>query len=977
MQKRRKRTLHGLLASAAICMPSLALAQAANDGTQPATPPSIQSPSATDGATGATQGDVVVTGTRIRGIAPIGSPVIPLGQKEIQRQSVTSTTDLLRNLPQVNSYGADESTVSGGTAVQGSILNNTFARAANLRGLGTTATLVLLDGHRVAPGGQTGQLIDLDAIPQAAIGQVEVVADGASAIYGSDAVAGVINFVLRRKFDGAETSARYGFADGTDQYVLSQTFGHTWSSGSIFMAYEHQRRNPLSAADRPDQYNDDLRAYGGSAPPALAAPGNVIINGVPYPVPAGQIGANLTLGQLGTAGKLNLQSVWKGVDVLPRQTRDSVVMTFNQELSDKLEFFADGLFTHRNFKIHIPAANSGATGLTVPASNPFSPCAAGKPTTNTQGVACPANGNVAVQYSFINDLGNQYRYGTSQMWEVHGGFNLKLGSGWRATLSGTTSQDKESVRTPLGVNATALTAALAGSAPYNVNGVSGVLTRPPNLPALNLFCGAGGCNDAGTLDFISTVTSQPAHLKHSDAAVTADGTLFSLPGGNVRIALGAEYRHDQLQNKNLVFVAASPTLNTANITGAKRTVWAGYGELYVPIFGATNAVAGFERLELSLAGRVEHYSDFGWTANPKLGVNWTPISSVKLHGSYGRSFRAPTLSDINPSSTGVLRAIPLTAAQAASLGFGSVGNLSVVQTQGGTAGIKPEKARTFSAGIDFTPDFAPGLTLSLNYYDIVYRNRIDSPALNAGAYAALLSSSLYAPRLTFSPRFYPSSGLTVAEFDARIAAIEASTAPAFSGAPPAASTVVAISNGNRDNTGTLKTRGLDLSARYVRDLGPVTLRAGAIGTYVLNFDYSILPGAPSVDYVNQFSAIGSPLRLRGRGELGLDAGGLSATAYVNYSNRYSFPRSLLPAAAPDRFTHVASYTTVDLTVSYDTGSSSDLSLLRNLRISASAQNLFDKAPPLVLNGGASPILYDPTNASALGRLISIQVTKKW
>jgi iron complex outermembrane recepter protein len=143
---------------------------------------------------------------------------------------------------------------------------------------------------------------------------------------------------------------------------------------------------------------------------------------------------------------------------------------------------------------------------------------------------------------------------------------------------------------------------------------------------------------------------------------------------------------------------------------------------------------------------------------------------------------------------------------------------------------------------------------------------------------------------------------------------------------------------------------------------------------VFNYDYSILPGAPEVDYVNEFNSIGSPLRFRARSELGVDVGGLSATAFVNFSNGYDFPRSLLPAAAPVRYEHVDSYLTLDTTFSYDfTGSS----MLDGLRTTLSIQNVLDEEPPLVLNGGSSPILFDPTNASVLGRLVSLQVTKRW
>lgn len=914
--------------------------------------------------------EVIVTGTRIRGIEPVGSPVIAVGQEEIARASVTSTTDLLRQLPQINSYGADETTVSGGTAVQGSILNNTYARAANLRGLGTTATLLLINGHRVAPGGHSGQLVDMDAIPQAAIANVEVVADGASALYGSDAVAGVVNLVLRRDYEGAETTLRYGAADGTDQYLASQTFGTVWDRGSFFAALEYSRRNALNASKRRKQYNDDFRPYGGSAPPSLASPGNVVIGGVAYPIPSNQDGSNVTLGSLGPAGQPNLLSVWEGQDVIPQQERTSFVATFAHELADRVEWFADAQFSRREYEIDIGPANSGAGGFVVPASNPFSPCAAGKPTDNAQGIACPPNGNLNVQYSFIHDLGPRHRTGNSQMWSIRSGIEVDFGD-WTTSFAASYSRNRELVRWP-NVHSTAAAAAIAGQASFIYEGAPAVLVRPAGMPPLNVFCGGMACNDPATLAFILSRTDQTADFEYTNVTINGDGSLFDLPGGVVRLAIGAEYRYDKLDNSNGTTVFADARLSTLNLTGANRDVLAGYGELYVPLVGAANSVTGVQRLELSLAARYEDYSDFGTTTNPKVGVTWAPIDALRVSATYGRSFRAPTLSDIDPASTGVRRAVALTPAQAAAAGLPALPNLSALLTQGGTEGIQPERAKTWSFGIDFTP--IPELALSASYYRIEYDGRIDSPALNAGVPTALAQRDLYAPRLVLNPSYYASSTVSQAEFDAQALAIIYSTRPAFSGVPPALSDIVAIVKGNRDNTGSLETSGIDFAVRYAGQLGFGGLRAGVSGTYVFNYEYSILPTAPVIDYVNEFNAIGSPLQFRARGELGVDIGGFSATAFVNYSNSYRFPRNLLPPAAPARYERVDSYTTVDATLAYEFANGT---AFEGMRLALSVQNLFDEDPPLVVNGGPSPILFDPTNASALGRLVSLQMTKRW
>src|SRR5262245_58114803 len=169
--------------------------------------------------------EVVVTGTSIRGVAAVGSPSMELDREEMAATGLTTSGDLARSLPQVLSLGADESRLAG---AQDAAANTTRTSAINLRGIGNEATLLLLNGRRLAPNGVIKALYDPNQIPSAAIERMEVVVDGASAVYGSDAVAGVVNLITRKKFDGAETSARYGSGDGIDQKIFSQSYGMTW-----------------------------------------------------------------------------------------------------------------------------------------------------------------------------------------------------------------------------------------------------------------------------------------------------------------------------------------------------------------------------------------------------------------------------------------------------------------------------------------------------------------------------------------------------------------------------------------------------------------------------------------------------------------------------------------------------------------------------------------------------------------------------
>ena len=202
--------------------------------------------------------EVVVTGSRIRGTAPVGSTVVAVDRADIDTAAVVNTTQLIQEVPQVFNLGISENSrgQSGGNS------NITLGSAVNLRGLGPFATLTLVDGHRAVPQGTSGLAVDPAAIPMLALERVEIVADGASAIYGSDAVAGVANLILRRNVEGFEFRGRYGFADEADENQIGVLYGHTWSSGQVTIAAEHQFRSALNGEDR-DFFRADLRDEGG------------------------------------------------------------------------------------------------------------------------------------------------------------------------------------------------------------------------------------------------------------------------------------------------------------------------------------------------------------------------------------------------------------------------------------------------------------------------------------------------------------------------------------------------------------------------------------------------------------------------------------------------------------------------------------------------------------------------------------------
>src|SRR6185503_1435811 len=221
-----------LLAAAATAAPVTSFAQ--DQSAAPATP------AATD------LDEIIVTGSRIRGSEPVGSSVTSLSRENIDLAAPLTTASLLQKLPQVFNIGVSEN--SRGQA--GGSGNITYATSVNLRGLGPFSTLTLLDSHRAVPQGTTGFAVDPSIVPTLALERVEVVADGASAIYGSDAIAGVVNLIPRRTFEGVEVSLRGANADEYDERQIGAIGGFGWTSGHVMLALESSEHSNLNGTDR-------------------------------------------------------------------------------------------------------------------------------------------------------------------------------------------------------------------------------------------------------------------------------------------------------------------------------------------------------------------------------------------------------------------------------------------------------------------------------------------------------------------------------------------------------------------------------------------------------------------------------------------------------------------------------------------------------------------------------------------------------
>jgi iron complex outermembrane recepter protein len=744
--------------------------------------------------------EITVTGTHIRGTTNSPSPVLVFTRDDIDAAGANTIQQFLQSLPQ--NFGSVSANTIGADAGRGT--NNVNGSAPNLRGLGAGATLVLINGHRVAPGNIDGSFVDISMIPLTAVERIEIITDGASAIYGSDAVGGVVNIILRTKFDGAETRVQYGsVTDGSSHNVtVGQTVGTDWTGGSGVLSYQYFDQTPLSAASRDYTHSVAL----------------------PF-------------------------------DLLPVEVQQSVFANADQEVAPGFNIHGDAIYSHRGTNTAL-STDTDSTYIT------------------------DATPSVIDFYSM--SLGS----------------TLKLPRQSELTVTATYSESD---------------------------------TAEPFY------------EETGELTGESLSPTQANKTKSAIISVDAnlDGVLVSLPAGPVRYAVGAQYRKESFGNTIILPV-------TENTFYPSRDVDAGYVELHVPVIGQTSGSHGDPALELTLADRAEHYSDFGSTNNPQFGLIGKVSSSVTIRGTYGTSFVAPLLSQLNP--------VPSEVAAYPGSVFNPVRGQTIPNTLllfGGNPDLTPEKARVWTVGLDFKPPEVDGLTTKLTYYDIVFTNEITTAQTSESVIDAFVDEAFLGPSIV--QRNPPSS--LVQQL------ISEPTYANFFNINPA--TIGAIYDSENMNLSSVKTRGLDFSLGYKRNLLGTGIDTGIDGSYIFAFDNQFSATAPVTSILNTTY---NPINLRLRARALATRGPLIGGVYINFTNDYS-DNSVIP------YGHVSSWTTADAVASYAFGSSGGP--FNGTTVALSVINLTNRAPPDVSAENVYGITYDGTNANALGRFISLRLQKHW
>jgi len=420
--------------------------------------------------------------------------------------------------------------------------------------------------------------------------------------------------------------------------------------------------------------------------------------------------------------------------------------------------------------------------------------------------------------------------------------------------------------------------------------------------------------------------------------LSAEGPLFTLPAGEARLAVGSGHRRNDFLEYNHVARAAT-------IDGDEASRFA-YAELNLPLLGPRSSTGSAGRLDLSLALRGEDYESFGRVSIPKLGVVYRPSEDFTLKGSWGKSFKTPTLYQLLRSEQVVLRSAQ---------GSGGVGfppNATVLYLDGGNPELEPERARTWTASIAFHPEALPGLETELTYFDIDYTGRVVQPITDP---TQALSNPAYAEFI----QMFPSPG----EQAAIIARDGDGVITNQAGSPYDPNNVVGVVYFHFRNAVAQRIRGLDLSSSYRFDLGGSQL--------------TFRGSASWLDSTQQFSTtrfdlagtLFNPPTFAGRFGAVWTAGALTASTFVNHKS------GLRNVVANEQ---TASFTTVDATMRYAWKAMQDAS--PEWEIALSLQNAFNRAPPLHTTSTVTPFQvppYDATNFSPIGRFVSVSVTRHW
>ena len=857
---------------------------------------------------------VEITGSSIKRIdAESSLPVTIIRAEELIRAGVTTAEQVIGRI------AASQSTLGVSQGIGGTTGGQS---EASLRGLGGNKTLVLLNGRRIANHAYDSGSADLNAIPMSALERVEVLRDGASSIYGTDAIGGVINFILKRDYSGVdiavEAQSPQEKGGRTTRASLSGGFGSLAQQGfNVFGSLDVRRQTVAEGKDREFSQSGIIRNADGTfrqfRTSGSSFPGD--LDGFEPSLAAGCAPPSSIPNVAGTSCRYDFV---REIDIVPKNEQTTLMGRAS------LAVGSAGTVSLEYVRSQNETENKVAptpTSMVIPSSSPFYP--AGRPSRDVFGDGSLIGGVVNWRTVPAGKRTNQSKaIGERTVLDFVGsssGFDYQAGV-WnsKSTVKDTFTDGY--------INADLVQAGITSGLinPFGAQSTAGVAAL-----------------DAAKIKAV--VLKAKGDVTTIDARVSTE--LGKLPGGAIGVSVGTEFRREKFvyDIQDIARQAASSGLELAADTTGSRNVSALFGEVVAPLM---------KSLELSFAIRADRYSDSGNSVNPKLSLKWQPIKELVLRGSLTSGFRAPTLYDLyqpqqvtftSDSYNDPVLCPGGTAVPGASAGV--VCDQQVQQRFGGPAGygqpvgsVKPEKSRSFSFGIIASP--TTGLTLGADLWNIEVKNSI----------GALPEQSIFEDPAKFAGRIVRCSAVPAArrgDFDTCL------NFPLFN--------PIAYIDTPTENLGDTKTAGIDLTFEFKTQkagFGQFTVLLD--GTYVTKYDYQREKGGVFLKNVGRYSDASPIFRWQHTATVGWDMGPFNTTVSQRFKSGYL-------DQTPNNT--VASYSLYDLSVSW--------SGIKGLTVSAGVKNLLDTNPPYSNQQTTFQSNYDPRFTDPLGRQYTVRAAYKF
>lgn len=647
-----------------------------------------------------------MTGSRLGPVDIAGSsPVDVISRPELDISGSYSLGNFLKAIPAVSGNSTSTAVSNGGDGTA----------TVTLRGLPANNTLVLIDGRRMAFNGTKGDAVNLNGIPAAAIERIEILKDGASSIYGADAIAGVVNIILKKEYDGVELEQYYGISGQSDvdtrySHLLS---GKTFDRGSILFSAQHFEQDGLFSRDRVLSANADKSDQGGADLRSSATPHSRIEleNGdiVMLDTAQGSSVDGSEASHFRPATDDDLYNYREATSSLSPSKRSSAYLSAQWEILPSIMWESDAAYTHTEATITFAPTpiftSSEFVTLNISAENQYNPF--------DYEIENLRRRIVELKPREQKNTAETYRLGTGLKGDT-GTIDWSLNAFWNQI------EAKEHFTNILH---TEKTQRALGPA-ENCRGILIDACEP-----LNLF-GRAGSIDETQIDYLRTSVKTSGTSQISVLSGTIESKLGSLPAGDVKLVAGAEFRHEAIDSKpdngNASFVSGS----LPSASKGSRRVREAFLESRLPI---VNNLTRFGTLDLELSARYSNYSDFGDSLTPKLGVLYRPHESVLLRGTYSEGFRAPNLGELNAGAqqSFVFFVDPCSEENAVEIYEGCAQQSDSSQNQHlttfeGQPNLKAEDSVSQTIGIVWTPSFLHGLTATVDYFNIEQDNVVDA-----------------------------------------------------------------------------------------------------------------------------------------------------------------------------------------------------------------------------------------------------------